>query len=160
MNQLVTICFETEERAFEFRAKLIELQREYLLEMVDVVIVSKNADGKVQLHQAANLTAVGAVNGAFWGSLIGLLFMSPLLGAAVGAGAGALSGSTTDVGINDDFMKQLGETLVDGTAAVFVLIRRSVPDKLLTELQGFGGTVLKTSLSVENEEQLRKALAG
>ncbi|MEO1170847.1 MAG: DUF1269 domain-containing protein [Myxococcota bacterium] len=160
MNQLVTICFETEERAFEFRAKLIELQREYLLEMEDVVIVSKNADGKVQLHQAANLTAVGAVNGAFWGSLIGLLFMSPLLGAAVGAGAGALSGSTTDVGINDDFMKQLGETLVDGTAAVFVLIRRSVPDKLLTELQGFGGTVLKTSLSVENEEQLRKALAG
>jgi hypothetical protein len=96
------------------RAALAKLQKEYLIDMEDVVVVTKDDKDKVKLHQAVNLTATGAVGGTFWGSLIGLIFLNPLLGAAVGAGAGAVSGKLSDIGISDKFMKELGETLTQG----------------------------------------------
>ena len=99
MSDLVVIGFDDEHTAFEMRAELVKLQKEYLIEMEDVVVVTKNDKGKVKLHQAMNLTASGAVGGSFWGMLIGMIFLNPLAGAAVGAGAGALSGKLRDVGI-------------------------------------------------------------
>ena len=92
MSNLVVIAFEKEHKAFELRAELVKLQKEYLIKMEDAVVVTKDNEGKVKLHQAVNLTAAGAVGGTFWGALIGLIFLNPLVGAAVGAGAGALSG--------------------------------------------------------------------
>ena len=124
MSDLVVIGFGDEHAAFEMRAELAKLQKEYLIEMEDAVVVTKDEHGKVKLHQAVNLTAAGAVGGTFWGMLIGLIFLNPLLGAAVGAGAGALSGKLGDIGINDKFMKDLGETLTAGTSALFVLVRK------------------------------------
>ena len=109
----------------------------------------------VKLHQAMNLTATGAVGGSFWGMLVGMIFLNPLVGAAVGAGAGALSGKLADIGINDRFMKELGETITPGTSALFVLIRKATPDKVLEKLKVFKGTVLKTSLTADREEALR-----
>ncbi len=158
MSNLVVIGFEEEYRAFELRAELVKIQKEYLLEMEDVVVVTKDDTGKVKLHQAVNLTATGAVGGTFWGMLIGMLFLNPLVGAAVGAGAGALSGKLSDIGINDNFMKELGETLTPGSSALFVLVRRSTPDKVLDRIKGFKGKVIKTSLTLEKEEKLREAL--
>ncbi|RLB74103.1 MAG: hypothetical protein DRH03_02100 [Deltaproteobacteria bacterium] len=158
MSNLVVIGFEEEHRAFELRAELVKIQKEYLLEMEDVVVVTKDGMGKAKLHQAVNLTATGAVGGTFWGMLIGMLFLNPLVGAAVGAGAGALSGKLSDIGINDDFMKELGETLTPGSSALFVLIRKSTPDKVLDRIKGFKGKVIKTSLTLEKEEKLRAAL--
>jgi len=158
MSNLVVIGFDSESEAFAMRAELGKLQKEYLLEMEDVVVVTRDEKGKVALHQAMNLTAAGAVGGGFWGMLIGTLFLNPLLGAAVGAGAGALSGKMSDVGINDDFMKQLGETLTDGTSALFVLVRKSTPDKVLERLKAFKGRVIQTSMTAEKEEELRAAL--
>ena len=90
--------------------------------------------------------------------LIGLFLLNPLLGAAVGAGAGALSGRLSDIGVSDSFMKELGQTLKNGTSALFVLVRKSTPDKVLEALKGFKGTVLKTSLTADREEELRKVL--
>jgi uncharacterized membrane protein len=90
--------------------------------------------------------------------LIGLIFLNPLLGAAVGAGAGALSGKLSDAGISDDFMKELGKTLTAGTSALFVLVRKATPDKVLEQLKGFKGKVLKTSLTADKEEKLREVL--
>jgi uncharacterized membrane protein len=124
MSDLIVVAFDDEATAFELRAALVKLQKEYLLEMEDAVVVTKSADGKVMLHQPVNLTAAGAVGGAFWGTLVGILFLNPLLGMAAGAGAGALSGKFTDIGINDQFMKDMGETLTDGGAAVCVLLRK------------------------------------
>jgi len=141
------------------RAALVKLQKEYLIDMEDVVVVTKDDKGKVKLHQAVNLTAAGAVGGSFWGMLIGLIFLNPLIGAAVGAGAGALSGKLSDIGINDKFMKELGETLKDNTSALFVLVRKATPDKLLDQLKGFNGKVLKTSLTVDKEDELRQVLS-
>jgi uncharacterized membrane protein len=111
------------------------------------------------LRQLYNLTAVGAARGGFWGALLGLIFLNPLFGFAIGAAAGAISGALTDVGIDDNFMRQLGETLKPGTAALCVLIRQMTPDKVIDELQKFGGTLIKTNLCHENETKLREALA-
>jgi len=158
MSNLVVIGFEDEHTAFEMRAELVKLQKEYLIEMEDVVVVTKDEKGKVKLHQAANLTAVGAVGGSFWGMLIGMIFLNPLLGAAVGAGAGALSGKLRDIGIDDNFIKGLGETITPGSSALFVLVRKSTPDKVLEGLKGFKGKILKTSLTADKEETLREAL--
>ena len=132
--------------------------REYLIDMEDAVVAVKDTEGNVKLHQAVNFTAAGAVSGGFWGSLIGLLFLNPLLGAAVGAGAGAVSGALTDVGINNDFMKQLAEGLKPNTSVLFVLVRKSTPGKVLEEIKRYGGHVLQTSLSHDDEEKLQAAL--
>ena len=158
MSDLVVIGFENEHTAFEMRAALARLQKEYLIDMEDVVVVTKDDKGKVKLHQAVSLTAAGAVGGSFWGMLIGLIFLNPLLGATVGAGAGALSGKLSDIGINDTFMKELGETIHPGTSALFILVRKVTPDKVLDQLKGFKGKVLKTSLTADKEEALREVL--
>ncbi|WP_020558733.1 DUF1269 domain-containing protein [Thiofilum flexile] len=159
MSALVAIAFKDEKTAFELRDKLVNMQKEYLINLEDAVVVTKNADGKVKLHQAVNLTAAGAIGGSFWGMLIGMLFLNPLLGAVVGAGAGALSGALSDIGINDDFMKDLGSSIANGGSVLFVLIRSATPDKVLEGIKGYGGTVLKTSLTKDQEEQLREVLA-
>jgi uncharacterized membrane protein len=83
-----------------------------------------------------------------------------LTGAAVGAGAGALSGALVDYGIDDAFIRSLGATIQPGSSALFVLVRRVTADKVLPELSQFKGTVLRTSLSDEQEQRLRQALQG
>ena len=158
MSNLVVIGFDDETTAFEMRAELAKMQKEYLIEMEDVVVVTKDEEDKVKLHQAVNLTASGAVGGTFWGMLIGFLFLNPLAGAAVGAGAGALSGKLADIGINDQFMKDLGETFKPNTSALFVLVRKATPDKVLEGLKKFKGTVIQTSLTKDKEEELQKVL--
>ena len=158
MSQLVVIAYNDELKAEEVRLKLLKLQQQYLIDLEDAVVAVKNAEGKVRLNQAVNLTAVGAVQGTFWGTLVGMLFLSPLLGAAIGAGAGAISGALTDLGIDDNFMKTLSEQLAPGTSALFILVRSSTPDKVLEEIGPLGGTVLKTSLSHEDEKKLQEAL--
>jgi uncharacterized membrane protein len=162
MSKLVVIEFENEEAAFDMRAELAKMQKEYLIEMEDVVVVTKNEKGKVKLHQAVNLTAAGAVGGSFWGMLIGMIFLNPLLGAAVGAGAGALSGKLRDIGVSDEFMKELAANLTEGTSALFILVRKATGDKVLDRLKqkGFKGKVLQTSLTVDAEHELRKVLEG
>lgn len=157
MSNLIVISFPEEQLAFEMRAALVNLQKEYLIEMEDVVIVTKDAKDKVKLHQAMNLTAAGAATGSFWGLLIGLLFLNPLLGAAVGAGAGALSGRFTDLGINDQFMKELAEGFKPGCAAIFILVRKATADKVLEGLEQFKGKgkVIQTSLTKDDDATLR-----
>ncbi len=162
MSDLVVISFPSEDLAFQLRAELVKLQKEYLIEMEDVVIVTKDADGKVKLHQPVSLTAMGAVGGGFWGMLVGMLFLNPLLGMAVGAGAGALSGKLSDIGINDQFMKDLAASFQPGTSAVFVLVRKATTDKVLDGLKEFTGKgkVLQTSLTKDEEGALRAVIEG
>jgi len=159
MSTLTVIGYDDQFKAEEVRLKLWKMQKDYLIDMEDAVVAVKDQNGKVKLHQAANLTAAGAVSGGFWGALIGLIFLNPLLGAALGAGAGAVSGVLTDVGIDDKFMKDLATTMKPGSSVLFVLVRHSTPDKVLDELKGTGGKILKTSLSHDNEEKLQAALS-
>jgi uncharacterized membrane protein len=159
MASLVVIGYDNEIQAEEVRLAMLKMQKEYLLDLIDAVVVVREANGKVRLRQMYNLTAAGAISGGFWGSLIGLIFLNPLFGLAVGAAAGAVSGALSDVGIDDGFMRQMAETLKPGSAALCVLIRQMTQDRVLEEIQQFGGTVIKTNLCHENEEKLREALA-
>lgn len=160
MSDLVAIVFGDEATAFEVRAELVKMQKEYLIDMEDAVVVTKDAEGKTKLHQATNLTAAGAVGGGFWGMLIGLLFLNPLIGAAAGAAGGAIAGRLTDIGISDKMMKELAESFTPGSAALFVLIKKVTADKVLERLKPFAGkgTVFKTSLNKDDEAALRQAL--
>src|ERR1700757_3900081 len=160
MSDLVEIAFPTEAAAEEVRKKLLDMQKEYLIELSDAVIAVKQPDGRVKLNQLFHPTAAGAVSGTFWGTLIGMIFLMPLAGAAIGAASGAIGGALSDVGINDRFMKDAAQTLQSGNAALFLLIRKMTTDKVLAALQGEGGTVLRTSFDESNEEALRTALAG
>jgi len=158
MANLVVIGFDDVYKAEEVRLALFKMQKEYLIDLADAVVAVKGEDGKVKLHQVHNLTAAGAISGGFWGTLIGMIFLNPLLGAAAGAAAGAVSGALSDVGVDDKFMKELSGELEPGHSALFVLVRKSTPDKVLEELKGYGGTVLQTSLSHEDEAKLQAAL--
>ena len=159
MSALIAIVYPSEAKAEEVRNKLFGLQREYLIKLGDAVIATKTESGRVKLNQIVNTTAAGAAQGSFWGLLIGLLFLNPLFGVAIGAASGALGGALTDVGINDAFMKELAGNLEPGKAALFVLAQEMTSDKVLKEIEGYGGVVLKTSLDETKEQALRDALA-
>lgn len=159
MSTLVVIGYDDQFKAEEVRLTLMKMQKDYLIDLADAVVAVKDQTGKVRLHQAVNLTAAGAVGGGFWGSLIGLMFLNPLLGMAVGAAAGAISGALTDLGIDDKFMKELAETMKPGSSTLFVLVRKATPDKVLDEIKGTGGKVLRTSLSHDDEAKLQAALS-
>jgi len=158
MADLLVIEFPTEERAEEVRRRLLEMQKEYLIELGDAVIAVKRPDGNVKLKQLLNPVKAGALSGVIWGSLIGLLFMMPLAGAAVGAASGALGGKLSDFGINDDFMKEAAESLHSGNAALFLLIRKMTTEKVMAELKGSGGKIIRSSYDDAKEAELRTAL--
>ena len=167
MSTLVVFGFDGLHTADEVLNKLRSLQKEYLVDLEEAVVVERDAAGKVHMKQAVNLTAVGAAtggsSGALWGALVGLLFLNPLAGMAVGAltgaGAGALAGSLTDYGINDDFVKRLSATIPSGSSALFVLFKSVNTDKVLPEIESFKPRVLQTSLSTEDEQKLKAELA-
>jgi uncharacterized membrane protein len=159
MSDLIAIVYPSEATAEDVRQRLLKMQTEYLIKVSDAVIAVKTEAGTVKLNQLVNTTAVGAASGSFWGLLIGVLFLNPLIGVALGAASGALGGALTDYGINDAFMKELSESLKPGNAALFVLIQQMTADKVLKGIQDAGGTVLKTSLDDSKEKALREALA-
>ena len=128
------------------------------MDLEDAAIAVRKENGKIKLRQLYSLTGASALTGGFWGLLVGLIFLNPLLGAAVGAGAGAVSGALADVGVNDKFMKDLAAQLKPGGSMLFILYRSISLDKALAELEGTGGTIIRTSLSHEDEDRLRAAL--
>ena len=167
MSDLVVLGFDGIHTADDVLNKLRSLQREYLLDLEDACVVERDKTGKVYIKQAVNLTALGAATGvsrgALWGVIVGLLFLNPLAGMAIGAitgaGAGALSGSLSDYGIPDDFVKRLGETISKDSSALFVLFKKMNEDKVLPEIERFKPRVLRTSLSNECEEKLKGAFS-
>ena len=160
MSQLIVLGFDAPSEAEEVRRELVDLQQDHLIALEDAVVVVHHNDGKVELRQAYNLTAAGAVSGGFWGTLVGLLFLNPLLGAAVGAGVGATSGALTDLGINDGFLKEVGETLKSGTAALCLLVKEATEDRVVEKLRRHAPhtRLLQTNLSHNDEDQLKELL--
>jgi len=159
MSDLVAIVYPSEQKAEAVRQRLLQLQKEYLITFSDAVIAVKTEAGPVKLNQLVSTTAVGAASGSFWGLLVGILFLNPIVGVALGAASGALGGALSDYGINDAFMKELSATIKPENAALFVLIQHMTADKVLKEIKDAGGIVLKTSLDDSKEQKLREALA-
>jgi uncharacterized membrane protein len=158
MSTLVAIAYPDMATAERVRQELIQAAKEHLVQLEDAVVVEHRPDGKIKLHQAMSTTGAGAAGGALWGGLIGLIFLAPLFGMAVGAASGALGGKLADVGVNDDFVKNLGARLQAGGAALIVLGSTGAGDKVIDRVKGYGGDVIQTSLSNEDEEHLRAAL--
>src|SRR5690348_15794179 len=158
MSNLVVVAYPDEHRAAEVLAALRRMNSQYLIDLDDACYVTKDARGKLKLHQNTSLAGAGAAWGGMWGMLIGLLFFVPFLGLALGAGLGALSGKLSDYGIDDNFAKQIAANIQPNSSAIFMLIRKSTPDKVVPEMAKFGGTILQTSLPKETEAKLQEAL--
>jgi len=163
MNTLIALTFKhDEEGAEEALLRLRGMEREYLMDLKDAVVVRRREDGKVKLNQSVNLIGLGAREGAFWGSLIGLLFTGPLgllVGGGVGAGFGALMGSAGDYGIDDDFIKRLSQDMQPCCSALFLLVRDLSPERIVESMDGLGGELIQTSLSKDWASRLEEALA-
>ena len=161
MSDLLVFAFDTETGAIEMRDELISMQKQKLVELEDAAVVVRHQDGKVKVKQVQSLAGAGALGGAFWGMLIGLLFFMPWLGLAVGAVTGAIAGGLSDVGVDDKFIKEVGNTIEPGHSALFLLVYKMTPDKVLDRLSHYEDvTVLQTSLTEEQEAKLRDAFSG
>jgi len=157
MANLVAIAYDDVGQAQQVMGTVGELVKEHSLTLEDAVIVEHRPGGKMKLHQPS-LAGIGAASGALWGGLIGLIFFMPLFGMAIGAAAGAAGGAMSDYGIDDKFMKELGDKLPEGGAAVFVLVKEATRDKVVPEIAQYGGHLLQSSLSTEQETALQEAL--
>ena len=157
MSDLVAIAYPDLATAQEVTANAAKAQQSHELELDDMVIIERREDGKVKLHQPS-LAGAGAVSGALWGGLIGLIFLMPLFGMAIGAASGAAAGAVSDYGIDDKFMKELGTGLEPGGAAVLLLVRKVSLDKVLPQIK-IEGKIIQTSLDNETETRLSDALA-
>ncbi|GAB4041647.1 DUF1269 domain-containing protein [Spirosoma jeollabukense] len=162
MNKLIAVSFNEKAQAAEVLNKLVGLQQDYLLDLEDAVVVVRDDDGKVRIRQSVNLTAEGAAQGGLWGALIGLILGGPLgmlLAGSTTAVFGAIAGSLSDYGIDDEFIKRVGNELKPGSSALFILLRQLVEDKVLDQLNGVHGQLIKTSLSKDAEERLARILS-
>jgi uncharacterized membrane protein len=158
MSTLAVIAYPEQNTAGEAAAALQRMQKEVLIDLQDIAWVTKTQDGKLKLHQGTSLTGVGAAGGAMWGFLFGLLFLVPLAGMAVGAATGALAGHLADYGIDDKWIKEVAGSIPPGGSALFVMARTTNQERVLPEMAKFGGTVLKTNLTSEQQQALESAL--
>lgn len=159
MNNLVVLAFDNETGAGQTLKEVENLQKQNLIHVEDAATAIRPADGKVKVKQANSLAGAGALGGAFWGMLFGLLFFVPFLGMAVGAATGALFGKAGDYGINDEFIKQVSDSVHPGNSALFLLVSQAQVDKVVEKLKPYGGKVIHTSLSKEEEARLKEAFA-
>jgi uncharacterized membrane protein len=143
------------EAADEVVPQIQQMQREGLIDLADWARVIKRPDGKVDIRQGTSTTGAGAAGGALWGMLFGLIFLVPIAGLAIGAITGALAGKLTDYGIDDKFIKDLGNQITPGSSALFLYVVRATGDKVVERLREYNPTLLRTSLSQEQEQKLR-----
>lgn len=140
MANLVAVAYNDPGQAEIVMHSIGELVKEHSLTLEDAVIVEHRDNGKLKLRQPS-LSGIGAASGGVWGGVIGLLFLVPVFS-----------------GVDDDFVKQLGEQLPRGGAAGVVLVQESTRDEVVPEISRNGGRLIQSSLSGEQEEALQEAL--
>ncbi len=158
MGTLTVWKFDSADGAEAAQVTLADLSKQQLIKVYDAAIVSwPEGKKKPRTRQASDMTGRGALGGSFWGLLFGLLFFVPLIGMAVGAAMGALAGSLTDVGISDQFIKEVREKVTPGTSALFVMTSDAVQDRVAEAFAGANAELVTTNLSNEQEASLREA---
>ena len=157
MASLTVWKFNSPDGAKEALTKLKELNKQQLIVIQDAAIASwPVGKKKPKTQQLANMTGIGALQGAFWGMLFGLIFFIPLFGLAVGAAMGALTGSFADYGIDDNFIKTVRDKVTEGTSALFLLSSNAVMDKVQDAFKGTEMELIQSNLSKEQEAQLQE----
>ena len=157
-SNFMVIVFEDELKAEEARLKLLKLKREGFIDLEDAVVVVKEKDGTTRYHQMHKMTRKGGLAGSVTGLIVGSILLSPLIGVVFGAVTGALSASLTDVGIDDQFIKQLAQEFDPGCSALFTLVRKADPERVREAFLGFGGKVLVNTVSKEREALIQQIL--
>jgi uncharacterized membrane protein len=160
MSEMIVFTTPTPEGAYAMREALDDLRALDLIDMKDAAVVERLEGGGVRVRQAVNLVGAGALGGAVWGALIGLAFLSPWLGMAVGAVAGAVAGKFTDIGIDDNFIRELGDKVQPGQSALFLLIDGWENSKALRLLAEFNAEIVHTTFSATEDARFRAAFAG
>jgi uncharacterized membrane protein len=159
MSSLVVLAFEEMDGAERMREKLYDLQKRRLITIDDAAVVVRKENGKTKVKQAHSLVGAGALGGAFWGMLIGLLFFAPWLGLIAGAASGAVAGKLGDFGVDDAFIEEVSETVEPGTSALFLLARDAQLERIEEEVTEFEFTIIQTNLSPDDETALRDTFA-
>ena len=160
MGTLTALKFNTPGGAEGALDQIKSLAKQHLINLEDAAIVTwPEGKKKPKTKQLTGMTGLGALEGTFWGMLFGLIFFIPFLGAAIGAGIGALAGHFTDIGIDDEFIKQTRDQVTEGTSALFLLTSGGTEDKVLDAFKGVEAEVISTSLSQEEEDKLKAAFA-
>ena len=160
MADLIAIGYPDETTALVAMDEVGRLERDLVIQPDAVAAIVRNRDGKLRVTTNHHAVGAGATWGMFWGMLFGMLFFVPFLGMAVGAGMGALMGKATKGAVNREFEAQVRDMLKPGTSALFMVVEKVTPDKAVDALSKYGGTVLKSSLSNEAQQQLQEELHG
>lgn len=159
MAELIVIGYDdprVAERAF---ATVQDLQRDYVVHLNGLAVVSVDAEGRTHVDTSSRVVGVSAASGALWGAIFGILFLLPGVGLLTGAALGGLVGKLSKSGVDDRFRQQVEDLLKPGSAAVVIMASKVTEDKFTLAMQPHGGTVLKTSLSDEDEKELAEQLA-
>jgi uncharacterized membrane protein len=156
MSDLIVMSFDSVATAEEVRSKVRALQKQGLIDLSDAAVISKDADGKIKVHnEVSHETKVGTGVGAVLGALLTFVFPAGiLLGAAGGAAVGALMGN----GVDRKFVEDVQNSLAPGSSALFVVLRGGDAAAIRGTLEPYEGTLIQTTLDSSMEEQLRDAL--
>jgi uncharacterized membrane protein len=160
MANLIAIGYPDETTATEAADEVYRLARDLIIQPDAIAVIVRRQDGSYQVHTNHGSAGSGAIWGSFWGFLFGLLFFIPVLGLAMGAGMGALMGHLAKSSIDNQFKEQVRDMLKPGTSALFLMLEKATPDKAIEAMSKYGGTVLKTSLSKDDERTLQEELHG
>jgi uncharacterized membrane protein len=163
MSTLVAISFDDASKATQMVDSLKKLQEEGLLKLEDTVTVVRDAEGKVTYHTNHPTPGAGsgALMGGLWGLLIGSIFLMPVFGVALGAATGAAAGALDKVAVDETFKNSINDQLRPNSSAIIIRVSGTKePEQVLERVKGFGGTVLHTNLSAEDEAKLQAALKG
>jgi uncharacterized membrane protein len=157
---LIVIGYPDETTAALAADEARALARDLIIQPDAIASIVRDKEGRYHTQTSHHAVGTGATWGMFWGLLFGLLFFIPVFGMAIGAGLGALMGKITKSGINKEFQDQVRDLIQPGTSALFLMVEKVTPDKAVEAMSKYGGTVLKTSLSKEGEQELQAALHG
>lgn len=157
MTDMLVLAFDTIDGAENVKNKLLELNAQFLLKLDQIIEVVRKEDGQVKIKESPKLTGAAALGGAFWGLLIGFIFLIPIVGVAIGAASGAIVGHFAKYGISKEFMGQINDAIQPGQSALFVLAEDVKIDRVVPMLTQYHPRVLRTSLSTEQEAKLKEA---
>jgi uncharacterized membrane protein len=160
MADLIAIGYPDEATGDEAAAEARRLAQDLIIQPDAIAVIVRDKEGNYHTHTSHHMVGGGATWGMFWGFLFGLLFFIPVLGMAIGAGMGALMGKISKTGIDKAFQDQVRGMIQPGTSCLFLMVEKVTPDKAVEAMSKYGGTVIKTSLSKDDEQALQDALHG
>jgi uncharacterized membrane protein len=158
MSDLIVIGYDDEKTAETVLDDLLKMERDYLVDLKDAAVVFRDKDGQLHVHTRHHYLGHGTLTGMFWGLIVGLIFLVPVAGFVFGGLVGLVAGAAGDLGMKQDFKDEVGALVQPGKSALMAVIRKATPDKVLEELSPYGGTVLRTSLTHDDEDKLAESL--